>query len=120
MVFWDGQSYRPSSPTLIPDVRAHVGNWRRFEKATGVWPVLSIAAYATRYFLMIVGVSCAVWYAERRNLTKGQGLLVCLAALVPVLFGLFILERVAWNHELRQKGISSDRDVWSVSQFPQE
>jgi hypothetical protein len=120
MVYWDGQRYVSRAPTLIPDIRAHVANWSQFKKVAKSWPLLSIATFITRFIIMIGGVVAGLAYSVRHDLTKGQGFLVCLAALLPVLFVWLVVERVAWNHDLRQKGISSERDVWSVTQFPQE
>jgi len=120
MVNWDGQRFVSRTPTLIPDIRVHVANWAQFKKAANTWPILSIVTYVTRFIIMVGGVIAGVVYSIRHDLTKGQGFLVCLAGLLPVVFGWFILERIAWNHDLRQKGISSDREVWSVTQFPQE
>jgi hypothetical protein len=72
-----------------------------------------------RFFLIVGGVVLGIWYQVHHDLTKGQGLLLYLAVLLPVMFIWFVVERFAWNHELRQKGISSNRDTWKVSQFPQ-
>jgi hypothetical protein len=69
---------------------------------------------------MIGGVISVLRYVEHHDLTKGQGSLICLAILVPVLFAWFIVERAAWNRDLRLKGISSGREFWSVTQFPPE
>jgi len=117
MAYWD-----PLYParTLVADIRTHVTNWRRFKKATRTWPVISITAYVLRFFLIITGVILAIWYEARHDLTKGQSSLVYLAVLLPVILTWFIAEQIAWNRDLRQKGIGSDRDIWKVSQFPQE
>ena len=119
MVFWNGQRFESGAPTLIPDIRIHVENWRQFRKVSGAWPALSIKGYATRFAIMIGGVITVLVYAGRHDWTKGRGFMVCLAVLLPVLFGWFIVERAAWNRDLQRKGISSDTEVWSVTQFPQ-
>jgi membrane protein YdbS with pleckstrin-like domain len=112
------QKYVPSTPTLIPDVRAHVSNWRQFKKVTNTWPVLSIATFLIRFLIMIAGVIVALWYSEHHDWSRDGTFLICLAVGIPVIFLWFLLERVAWNHDLRQKGIASESDVWGVTQFP--
>ncbi|MFZ0300043.1 MAG: hypothetical protein WAM13_16945 [Candidatus Sulfotelmatobacter sp.] len=117
MAYWD-----PFYPvrTLISDVRTHSENWRRFKRATGAWPAISIATYIMRFLLIVGGVVLGIWYQVRHDLTKGQGFLIYLAVLLPVVFIWFIVEHIAWNHDLRRKGISSRPDIWKISQFPQE
>jgi hypothetical protein len=123
MVYFDyGQNrYVCSAPSVIPDIRAHVANWRQFRRATSTWPILSIGTFHMRFFLMIASVVGALWYGvARHGWTKNQYFLTSFAVLIPILFLWFIVERVAWNHELRRKGIASDSDVWGVDQFPQK
>jgi hypothetical protein len=109
-----------SARTLFSDIRVHVDNWRRFHKAARTWPVISIATYVLRFLLIVGCVVLGIWYQVRHDLTKGQSLLIYLAVLLPVIFIWFIVEQLAWNRDLLQKGLSSDRDTWKVSQFPQE
>jgi hypothetical protein len=108
-----------SARTLFSDFRVHAENWRRFRKATGTWPVISIVAYVGRFFLIVAGVILAIWYGALHDLTKGRSFLLFLAVLVPVILVWFVVENVAWNYELRHKGISSSSDIWKVSQFPE-
>ncbi|MGA2377665.1 MAG: hypothetical protein ABSF72_19310 [Candidatus Sulfotelmatobacter sp.] len=117
MAYWD--PFYPAR-TLFSDIRAHLANWRRFKRATRTWPTISIATYVMRFFLIVGGVVLGIWYQVRHDLTKGQGLLIYLAVLLPVVFIWFVVEHVAWNFDLRRKGISSDRDIWKIRQFPQE
>jgi hypothetical protein len=123
MVYFDYRQnrYVASTPTLIPDIRAHVANWRQFRRATGIWPVLSVATFLTRFLIMIAGVVAALWYGvARHGWTRGQYYLTSFAVLIPTLFFWFILERIAWNHDLRSKGVASDSDIWGVDQFPEK
>jgi hypothetical protein len=60
MVYWDGQRYVSSKPVLIPDIRKHVTNWRRFRRLTGAWPILSIATYLLRFVIITAGVVAAL------------------------------------------------------------
>ena len=122
MVYFDyGQNrYVCSTPTVIPDIRAHLANWRQFRKATGSWPLLSITTFLARFLIMIVGITAVLWCgAARHDWTKGQFFLVTFVVLVPVLIVWFLIERTAWNRDLRRKGIARDSDVWGIEQFPQ-
>lgn len=49
-------------PTIIPDIRAHVGNWEHFQKVCGSWPTLSIVTFLFRFVLVTCVVGWAVWY----------------------------------------------------------
>jgi hypothetical protein len=123
MVYFDyGQNrYVCSKPTLVPDIRGHLANWRQFRKATSTWPVLSILIFLMRFVIMIAGVIISLWYGvARHGWTKDQYFLISFAVLIPILFLWFLLERVAWNHELRNKGIASNSEVWGVDQFPEK
>jgi H+/Cl- antiporter ClcA len=120
MVYWDGQTYRASGPTLIPDIRAHKAIWRRFREATGTWPTLSIIAYLLRFIALAACVVGAIWYGERHNLTKGQGGLLCLAISLPVVGLWFLAEIQIWNYEPRRRGVGSRQDLWNTDQFPQK
>jgi hypothetical protein len=119
MVYWDGQRYVSSKPVLIPDIRKHVTNWRQFRRLTGAWPILSIATYLLRFVIITAGVVAILWYGvARHGWTKDQYFL--LSFLVVIIFCWFRVERMAWNRELRERGIASPNDVWGVTQFPEE
>jgi len=106
--------------TLTADVRTHLANWRLYKKAAKIWPIISITTYVARFFLIIFGILVVIWCEVHKGLTKGEGFLALLVLVLPAIFAWMIVEQFAWNHDLRQKGISSDHDVWKVSQFPQE
>jgi len=116
---WDGHIYRPASSRLVPDLRDHVANWSRFKKKTGGWPALSITTYVMRFMLMIGGLISASWYGAF-HLSKTQVGVTCLVVLLFVFIVWSIVERSAWNRDLRRTGISSDQDIWGVTQFPHE
>jgi hypothetical protein len=122
MIYWSYSQnrYVCSTPTIIPDIRAHVANWRQFRRATSTWPFLSIATFLMRFLIIISGTIAALWYADHHDWTKNGTFLALFAVVLPVAFLWFILERAAWNHDLRQKGIASNSDVWGVDQFPQK
>jgi hypothetical protein len=104
--------------TPIPDARSHVANWTLFRHRARVWPTLSIATYIIRFAILIGGVIYAVRYKMQNGLAKNQGLFVFLVLLVPLVFIWLFVERAVWNHELRERGISSDGETWGTDQFP--
>lgn len=121
MVYFDyGQNrYVCSRPTLIPDIRAHVANWNHYRRATGVWPVLSILTFLTRFALLIVGVAVAIFCGVmRRGWTSNEYYLISIGATLPIILLWYLVERAAWNHDLRTRGLASNGDIWGLNQFP--
>jgi len=118
MGYWDGTRYRNTQPVLIPDVRQHLLLWRHFNKATGSWPVLSMAAFGIRFVVIIAGVALLLWYGELHRFSKGQEFGLALLLLLPATLLWFGVELLVWNYDLRKKGVSSTHDLWSINQFP--
>jgi len=50
--------------------------------------------------------------------TEGHHYLISLAVMLPIVFLWFLVERIAWNHDLRRKGIASNSEIWGIDQFP--
>jgi ABC-type uncharacterized transport system permease subunit len=101
MNYWDGA--RP--PRTFS---SHAAVWRRFKNQTGGWPVLSIATYALRFILLLAGMVTIVWYGDViHGWTRQQVGLAFALVLAPVVFIWFIIERMAWNHDLRKAGVSA-------------
>lgn len=102
-------------------ISAHPTIWRRFKDQTGSWPVLSITTYALRFILLLAGMGAIIWYGDViRGWTRHQVGLAFALILAPVLYVWFIIERIAWNHDLRKAGVSSERDVWETDKFPEK
>jgi hypothetical protein len=107
MVYYDyGQGRHVSStPTIISDIRAHVANWRQFKKATTEWTILSISTFLMRFVIVVAGIVTALWYGvARHGWGRDQYFLISLGALIPIMFLWFLVERAAWNHDLRTGG----------------
>ena len=123
MVYFDyGQNrYVCSTPTVIPDIRAHIANWKHYHRATRVWPVLSIVTFLMRLVLLLAGVAFCLWYGvARHGWTGNEYYLISLGTGLPILLLWYLLERAAWNHDLRNARLASNSDVWGVTQFPQQ
>lgn len=109
--------YESNPPVIRPSIRAHTATWRKYYRHTGTWPVLSVAIYALRFVLVLVGVGICVWYSETRAWTKprivGAALVACVLIYLWLKFEVFI-----WNRELRTKNLSGATDMWDVTQFP--
>ena len=123
MVYFDFSQnrYVSSQPTLIPDIRAHLANWRQFRRATRGWPILSMITFLLRFVIMISGVVATLWYGvARHDWTKDEDeyFLIPLAVLIPILILWYLVERIAWNRDLRRKGIAKNSEIWGVNQFP--
>jgi protein-S-isoprenylcysteine O-methyltransferase Ste14 len=103
---------------VIADVRTHAANWREVERRTGSNPQASIALYLMRFVLILAGIASAAWYWLKHDWTLVQGLLICVPGMLGFLVIWTTLERRTWNSELRSKGLSTEAEVWSVTEFP--
>ena len=99
---------------LTAPVRSHVALWRRYKDRTGSWPILSMATYALRFILLLVGMGAIIWYGD---LIHGWGRhrvgFAIAVILGPVLYVWFIIERMAWKQDLRKAGTLSEMDLWN-------
>lgn len=114
MVYFDYSQNRHvcSKPRFIPRLRAYRANWRVFHKATGTWPLLSIAAFIYRYVIAIIALITFLKYTTARHGLKGV-FFHRFVVLILIAFAWFLVERVAWSHDLRQKKIAPNSDIWS-------
>jgi hypothetical protein len=71
-----------------------------------------------RFVLILAGLASAAWYWLKHDWTLGHGLLICVPAALLFLVIWTTLERLTWNSELRSKGLSTEAEVWSVTEFP--
>jgi hypothetical protein len=117
MTYWDGVR---APRSFIPDVRSHLALWRRFNEQAGTWPILSIATYVLRPMVLAAEIIVLVWYSKNHGWRRSQNGVAVLLILFPILLIWFIIERIAWNHDLRRNGLSSENDVWAIDQFPEK
>jgi len=105
------------SATTYPQRTTAFAEYRR---RTGEWPVLSIALYAGRLLLMLAGISFLFWYGRIHSTTFTRTTLYFLLATLPVALGWSVAESLAWNHDLRRKGLLSGQMIMGVRQMPPE
>lgn len=119
MLYYDPNRKRWAlSGRPIADTRARLANWRKFKSATGYWPYTSIAALVMRYVLVLAIAGVAGWYGLQRDWSVGDFFLVVIAAGAPTMFVWFMVERIAWTHDLREKRLISEKEVWGFDHFP--
>lgn len=106
--------------TFAVDIRDHVSNYRRFKEVSSVWPVVSIATYVARFVVLLAVIIAGIWYGESRRLSRADSSLLFFIVAVPVVLVWFAVETAGWNYDLRRTGISAKKDIWKVSQFPEE
>jgi hypothetical protein len=76
--------------------------------------------YILRFVLILAGVAAVFWYAIHDEWTWTRGLEICLPIALGFLIVWTTMERRVWNRDLRSKGLSSEQEVWRVTEFPSE
>ena len=114
MVYFDYSQnrYVCSNPSFIPRLRAYRANWLLFHKATGTWPLLSIAAFIYRYVIATIALITFLKYTTARHGLKSL-FFHRFVVLIFVASAWFLVERVAWSYDLRTKKIAPNSDIWS-------
>jgi hypothetical protein len=105
------------SATTYPQRTTAFAEYRR---RTGEWPVLSIALYVGRMLLMLAGISFLFWYGRSHSDAFTRTTLYFVLATLPVALGWSVGESLAWNHDLRRKGLLSGQAIMGVRQMPPE
>ncbi len=118
MGYFGGNGPRYLLTKVVPDVRGHFAIWRSFEKKTGAWPIASIGTFLLRFVLAVAGMITILRYSLKHGWTRNQDALAITFLLMPILLLWFVVERLAWNRDLRGKGLSTHTDWWDVDQFP--
>jgi hypothetical protein len=114
MVYFDYRQnrYVCSRPSFVPNLRAYRANWRLFHKATGMWPELSIATFVFRYVIVFIALVTFLKCATARH-----GLKILFfyrfVVLILVASAWFLVERVAWDYDLRSNNLAPNSDIWS-------
>lgn len=105
------------SGTTFPQRSTVFAEYRR---RTGTWPVLSMGLYAGRLILMFVAISFLFWYGRSHPATLSRTAIYFFLATLPVAFAWSIAESVAWNYDLRRKGLIPPQTILGVRQLPPE
>ena len=72
-----------------------------------------------RFVLVIAGVAAAIFYGVmRRGWTSNEYYLISIGVMLPILLLWYLVERAAWNRDLRTRGLASNSDIWGLNQFP--
>ncbi|MGA8432590.1 MAG: hypothetical protein WB729_22380 [Candidatus Sulfotelmatobacter sp.] len=121
MSYRDGLPIQDRTPSMmVRDLRAHAETWRQFREATSSSPALSIVAYIVPFVVAIGGIGLIVFFGSRRHMYRQSlGWWPFILVAFPFIWRRFV-ERAVWNHELRQKSISSSIETWDVTQFPSD
>jgi hypothetical protein len=158
-------------PVVLPDIRLHLGLWRKFRSKAGNWPRTSIVLFSCRFAFVAIGLAIVLLFFLRHHVAVSPMRAVILSALLVfgVVWGISavfafeqsvryagvilmvvlsiigfctgdfgrgywtlrllqifafaaiwgLVERWEWNRQLRAAGISSNQEVWAVTQFPQ-
>jgi len=78
---------------------------------------LFIIAHQFRWLLSVVSAVVLIWFLWQQEYHATRICLWTLAA--NILIAIWAsLEINAWNRELRAAGLSSEKDIWDITQFP--
>jgi hypothetical protein len=91
-----------------------------YRRRTGSWPVLSISLYAGRFVFMLAAVSFLFWYSQSHGNSLPRTMIYFLLGTLPIVVAWTITETIAWNHDLRRKGLISKGTIFAVRQLPPE
>jgi hypothetical protein len=102
----------------ILNVRKRSAAFKTYKCLTGVWPVLTAALYAGRFLLMFILISALFWYGRQHSSNVNRVTLYALVGFLPVIFVWNILETLAWNYDLRRKGLIPRGTYLGLTQIP--
>lgn len=105
------------SGKVILNVRKRSAAFRTYKCLTGVWPALTAALYAGRY-LLVVSIISALLYDRQHSPGINRVTFYALAGFLPMIFIWNIFETLAWNYDLRRKGLIPRGTYLSLTQIP--
>jgi hypothetical protein len=73
--------------------------------------------FLLRFPIMISVMTLIMVYSEEHG--WGLASFILAFGLLLALISWFLVERIAWNHDLRGSGLSNGKDSWNVTQFPE-
>ncbi len=69
---------------------------------------------------MLAGISFLFWYGRNHSETQVRTTIYFVLITLPVALAWSVAESVAWNRDLRSKGLIPPRTILGVRQFPPE
>lgn len=103
---------------MILNVRKRSAAFRTYKCLTGVWPALTTALYAGRYALVAGLIAALLWYGRMHAAKANRVTFYALLAFLPVIFVWNVLETLAWNYDLRRKGLIPRGTYLGLTQIP--
>lgn len=103
---------------IILNVRKRSAAFRNYKCLTGVWPALTAALYAARYLLWAGLVAFLLWYGRQHHANVNRVTFYALVGFLPVIFVWNVLETLAWNYDLRRKGLIPRGTYLGLTQIP--
>jgi hypothetical protein len=106
------------SGKIILNVRKRRVAFHHYKCIAGMWPLLTAGLYVGRFLLMLGLVAFLVWYGYRHGASANRVSLYALIGFIPLIFVWNILETLAWNFELRRKGLIGQGIYLGLTQIP--
>lgn len=106
------------SGKIILNVRKRRVAFHHYKCITGIWPLLTVACYVGRFLLLLGLIAFLVWYGGQHSASPNRVTLYALIGFVPVIFVWNVLETLAWNFELRRKGLIGQGIYLGLTQIP--
>ena len=91
-----------------------------YRRRTGSWPLLSLSLYAGRFVFMLAVVGFLFWYNQSHGDSLQRTMIYFLIGTLPIVVAWSIAETMAWNHDLRRKGLIAKGTIFAVRQLPPE
>lgn len=106
------------SGKIILNVRKRRVAFHHYKCITGMWPLLTAVLYAGRFLLMFGLIVFLLWYGRQHSASANRVTLYSLIGFVPLIFVWNVLETLAWNFELRRKGMIGQGIYLGLTQIP--
>jgi cytochrome bd-type quinol oxidase subunit 1 len=82
--------------------------------------VLSLSLYIGRIVLMIAVIAIVAWYGRNHPDNLSRTTLYFFLATLPLALASIVAETLAWNYDLRRKGLIAKGAIFPVRQMPPE
>ena len=96
------------------------GVFSEYRRRTGSWPTLSLSIYIGRIVLMIAAIAILFWYGRNHPDNLSRTTIYFFLATLPLALASIVAETLAWNYDLRRKGLIAKGAIFAVRQMPPE